>query len=107
MRKISCFCTPFMLILFAFHGAGAADTLLRCGNDLIEKGDTMYQVRQVCGEPISAQRVGERTSYTILADERLKIRDVLYMEEWIYKKDSGLYILIFEGGRLVKKEYTR
>jgi len=86
---------------------GFADTSFRCGNKLVDIGDNMYFIRQVCGDPISEQRVGERTAYWILPGENLKVKDETYLVEWVYAKDSGYYILTFEGSRLLKKEYSR
>lgn len=107
MRKASKGILFCLLVVLAHGQAWAGDTMLRCGNELIEKGDTMFEVRRTCGAPVSEQRVGERTNYTILPSERLKLKDVIYVEEWIYEKDSGIYILTFEGSRLVKKEFSR
>lgn len=84
-----------------------SDTSLRCGSAFVSIGDTMYKVRQLCGEPTSQQTVGERTTYEILGHEQLKVKDTNYLVEWIYEKDGGLYILTFEGSRLVKKEYSK
>ena len=106
--KNACLSAIFCLLLSLAHGqAWASDTMLRCGSELIERGDTMYKVRRTCGEPVSVRRVGERTNYTILAEERLKVKDIIYIEEWVYEKDSGIYVLTFEGSRLKKKEYSR
>ena len=84
-----------------------SDTSLRCGNAFVNLGDTMHKIRQMCGEPASQQTVGERTTYDILKDEQLKVKETNYVVEWIYEKDQGLYILTFEGNRLVKKEYSK
>ncbi len=54
---------------------GRSDTSLRCGNAFVSIGDTMYKVRQLYGEPTSQQTVGERTTYEILKDEQLKVKD--------------------------------
>lgn len=88
-------------------GAAAESTSFRCGNTLIGIGETMYMVRQACGDPVFEQHIGERTVYSILEDERLKIKDSMYLTEWIYKKDSGTYILTFEGSRLAQKRFER
>ena len=84
-----------------------ADTSFRCGNQLIEIGDTMHKVRSACGKPLSTQRIGERTTYRILPDQQLKIKDSLYLFEWLYRKDSVTYVLIFEGSRLSEKSYYK
>lgn len=99
----------FMALITFFQPLAicAGDTSLRCGNELVDLGDTMYEVRQACGDPAYEQRIGERTIYTILRDERLKVKDAMYLIEWIYPKDSGIYILTFEGSRLTDKEYSK
>ncbi|MDA8137260.1 MAG: DUF2845 domain-containing protein [Desulfobacteraceae bacterium] len=101
-----------MLILMTLYVlapsvAQAGDTMLRCGNQLIERGDSMFKVEQECGPPVSTRRVGERTTFTVFKDAPLKVKDAIYIEEWVYNKDSGYYILTFEGSRLVSKEYFR
>jgi hypothetical protein len=81
------------------------DTSFRCGNDIISLGYTMYQIRDECGAPDSAQIVGEKRSS--LWGQRLKMDDIIYITEWTYKRESGLYILTFEGSKLVKKEFIK
>ncbi len=83
------------------------ETSLRCGNDIVSTGDSMYEVRNDCGDPAAERRVGEKTTYTILEDDNLKVKDVFYITEWVYERDSGVCILTFEGSRLVKKEFIR
>ncbi len=94
------------LVCFS-HGPGGADTSFRCANKIISTGDTMYYIRQVCGDPTSEQRVGERTTYSVQLGGDLKVKDEIYISEWVYQKDNGFYLLTFEGSRLVNKEYTR
>ena len=85
----------------------ADNTSLRCGNALILIGDTVHEVRRECGNPVSEHRAGERKTYRILKNDHLKIEDITYVTEWIYEKDLGIYILTFEGSRLVHKEFSR
>jgi hypothetical protein len=96
-----------LFIVPSWCAIGLADTSFRCGNKLIDLGDIMQFVRQECGNPISEERVGARTTYTILPADHLKVKDETYLVEWIYKKDNGYYILTFEGSRLMKKEYVK
>ena len=99
-----------MAIFCSFPAAGslqADNTSLRCGNALILLGETMHEVRSACGEPVSVQPVGERKTYRILKNQDLKIEDITYVTEWIYEKNFGLYILTFEGSRLVDKTFSR
>ena len=107
MTPWRCLFTATLLALLASGPLRADDTSLRCGNQLIEIGDTMYTVRAACGNPVAEQRIGERTIFTILSDRQLKIKDSMYLSEWIYLKDSGHYILTFEGSRLSRKEYSK
>jgi len=85
--------------------ANAADDSFRCGNDLISLGETMYEVRDACGEPASTQVVGEKTRYRILKKKHYKVESSIYVTEWVYQERDGIYILTFEGSKLVRKEF--
>lgn len=103
---------PFYLIisvlLCCFTATAVnADTSFRCGNSIIDLHETMYLVRHTCGDPESEQRVGERTTYSYSMGGNYKIKEEIYIVEWVYPKDSGYYILTFEGSRLVKREYSK
>lgn len=103
--------TLFLLVLFAmFHVGGeevlARDDSLRCGSDLIDLGETMYEVRRSCGEPYSIRDVGEKRQYRLHNKKRLGVEYVLYITEWVYEHNDGIYVLTFEGSRLVRKEFN-
>ena len=83
----------------------ADDTSFRCGNDLITVSYTMYQVKSSCGAPDAEQVVGQREATRLHEAVPGKTDIALNITEWIYDRDGGLYILTFEGDRLVKKEY--
>ena len=53
---------------------------LRCGTDIVDEDDLMFEVEQACGPPLS--------------------RRVMNIEEWIYKITRDHYSLEFEGNRL-------
>jgi hypothetical protein len=74
---------------------------------VIEIADTMYQVQDACGQPHGKQNVDKKRLYITTVDEKHKLETVTYVPEWIYKRDSGLYVLIFVGSRLVCKEFFR
>ena len=98
----------FILLLIMTLAANflyADDTSFRCGNDLILNGYTMYQIRESCGAPDSEQVIGHKE----LKEQRgiSKTDTTVYIIEWIYKRDFGIYILTFEGSKLVKKEFRR
>ena len=92
---------PFLLDTTAW----ARDDSLRCGTDLISLEDTMYEVKKSCGEPHSDKVVGEKTSYRIYKEKRLGVESVIYVSEWVYERNDGIYVLTFEGSRLVAKEF--
>jgi hypothetical protein len=74
-------------------------TSFRCGSQYLAAiGDHMYVVRKHCGEPASEHKIGEK---------EISKDNFLYLTEWIYEKDQGVYILTFEGSRLIKKEYIK
>ncbi len=90
----------------------ADDTSFRCGNDLISIGYTMYQIRNSCGAPDSEQVIGQRELTRFYKEHRYQ-RDqnetetTVYITEWTYNRDFGIYILTFEGSKLIKKEFKR
>ena len=85
-----------MISIFSFSSASAIS--MRCRSDLVSEGELKIEVLKSCGEPISKEIVGE-TEYT--DGNRKKI---FYIEEWIYERSGGYYILQFEGSKLVSIE---
>jgi hypothetical protein len=83
----------------------ADDTSFRCGNDLISIGCTMYQIRNSCGAPDSEQVIGQKE----VKEQRgpNKTDTTVYITEWTYNRDFGIYVLTFEGSKLIKKEFKR
>lgn len=98
----------YLLVSFSIVApsmAGVEDDSLRCGSDLIDLGETMYEVRKSCGEPYSIQDVGEKRHYSRYKSKRRSVESIVYLTEWIYERDDGIYVLTFEGSRLVEKEF--
>lgn len=100
----------FPIFILLFFGAEKAmtrpaDDSFRCGSNLISLEDTMYEVRNACGEPFSSQIIGERTTYRILKKRKIEIESTVYLTEWIYEGNNGIYVLTFQGSRLVEKEF--
>lgn len=95
------------ILMMSMPSLYADDTSLRCGSSLVSIGDTMYEVRKACGDPLHEQRVGERKRFTVDKAKGLRIEDITYVTEWIYERDQVAYILTFEGSRLVNKIYSR
>jgi hypothetical protein len=83
----------------------ADDTSFRCGSDLITMGYTMYQVKNSCGAADSEQVIGSSDLSKVRVADKEKADTALNITEWIYNRDGGIYILTFEGDRLVRKEY--
>ena len=87
---------------------------IRCGSDLVSPGYLKFEVLQTCGEPESREMVGEVEIFDTdrIYDRRFSryqsqgSKVILYIEEWIYDK-GGLFVLRFEGNRLVNVESVR
>ena len=76
----------------------AADNL-RCGTQLVKRGDLAIQVKDKCGEPNSQEVIG----YTLKGSRhRHAFREREYViEQWIYGPRRGFYQeIIFEAGRV-------
>lgn len=93
-----------MIFFFADQSIANNDSF-RCGGNLISLGDTMYEVRNSCGEPYSTQVIGERNFYKILKKKKYRIESTYFLTEWLYEGNNGVYLLVFEGSRLVEKEF--
>lgn len=107
MKGLTMYVMVSAFLMMSMPSLYADDTSLRCGSSLISIGDTMYEVRKACGDPLHEQRVGERKRYTADRAKGLRIEDITYVTEWIYERDQVSYILTFEGSRLVNKTYSR
>lgn len=107
MKGYAIFIVVSAFLMMSMPSLYADDTSLRCGSSLISIGDTMYEVRKACGDPLHEQRVGERRRYTTDKAKGVRIEDITYVTEWIYERDLVAYILTFEGSRLVHKAYSR
>ena len=107
IRVLRFICLLISLVLFTGGGekTQARDDTLRCGSDLINLGETMFEVRRSCGEPYSIRDVGEKRQFRDYKKKRRGVEFVLYLTEWIYERNDGIYVLTFEGSRLVRKEF--
>jgi Protein of unknown function (DUF2845) len=99
VRKLPCVPVLMILMLLPASSIDAGTTSFRCGNNYISDiGDHMHVVRKHCGEPAVEQKIGEK---------EVSNHNFMYLTEWIYEKDQGIYILTFEGSRLIKKEFIK
>ncbi len=78
------------------------ETSLRCGNDLIDLGDSKSRVVYLCGQPISKEIIGQ----TKIPDNKAGIEFII--ERWTYDTSVRYFtILTFKGDRLVRLEDER
>ena len=112
------FCIAALAATFFSISSDAATDGMRCGQRLISTGDTLYAVRNVCGEPSATdRRVVSRTEKRRVSAPCFKDRDgtvrcdrveeytvEIVIDEWTY--DFGprrfVHYLIFENGKLAK-----
>lgn len=91
-----------MSMLVLSCAAQAASTH-RCGSSLVSLDASTGEVRQKCGEPVSAGMIGYRE---VLDD--YGFRQEVQVEEWTYGPSNGMYhFLRFEGNRLRRIESQR
>lgn len=95
-----------------------ADTGLRCDGRIASRGDSTYEVREICGDPDDVQRsvVARRVSRIVrvpCADNpravcrvREEVIVEVVVERWTYDFGNGRLIryVTFEDGRLVHVE---
>ena len=99
-------------------GTAVAETGLRCDGRIASRGDTSYEVRQICGEPDDVQRsvVARTVSRIVRAPcpdnpravcrAREEIIVEVVVERWTYDfgKRRLIHYVTFEDGRLVRVE---
>jgi len=114
VRKLWWSLALFQVGLGAVASEAQADGM-RCGQRLVSRGDSLYRVRSVCGEPNDAQRrvvtqterrrvsapCGDGRSETRCARNEEFSRDVV-VDEWIYDLGVQRFVryLTFVDGRL-------
>ena len=78
------------------------DTMLRCGTDLIDIGDSKNRVAYLCGQPFSKEVIG----HTKPPEDTGGVE--LVIERWTYDTSVRYFtILTFKGDRLVRMEDER
>ena len=78
-----------------------ASLAMRCGNDLVDVGDTKILVLKKCGEPALKEEIGEDIYHENDALGRRK--EKRYVEQWTYNFGSTrfIYILTIKNGTVV------
>jgi Protein of unknown function (DUF2845) len=91
-----------VIVAGIWGAAASAQTVYRCNSQLVSVGDRKFTVGKKCGEPVSREFIGERTTM----DKGQERTDDI--EEWVFDLRYGFFdILTFEGGKLVKIEAVR
>jgi hypothetical protein len=99
--------SPFLLLLFMIGAAQARTDTLRCGNHLIEVGDTADKVREICGEPDSI----DHDAKTFPNGGSLGgncFHGTVPIETWTYDRGSTHFtaILTIADGKLVRISFA-
>jgi hypothetical protein len=74
---------------------------MRCGNNLVDVGDTKIAVLAKCGEPALKEEVGE--DFSRESDNRDTRKERRYVEKWTYNFGSTrfIYVLTIKNGRVI------
>jgi hypothetical protein len=77
---------------------------MRCGNKLVNLGDTKAEIFLKCGKPFTREFIGKETVHQIFYDSIISSTEII--ERWTYNMGYGqfLRILTFAGDRLIKIE---
>lgn len=105
-------------LAFAFSiGKVASADGMQCGDNLVTSGDSLYQVRSVCGDPDAAyHRIEYRTlrhrvaAPCVRENGKVRCETIIeqtvevHIDEWTYDfgKDRFIEYLTFEQGQLVR-----
>lgn len=76
----------------ALSASWATNSFRTASGDLVQRGDTMVEVRHAAGEPLD-QRV---TSWGIAIGHAAG----LTREQWTYRGSDGIYVLTFAGDKV-------
>ncbi len=95
-----------LVLLLSFPLPGHA---FRCGGGLVSVGDSKGKVLIECGKPTFKEKVADRETRYASTGKSTKTKSgktTKTVEQWTYNcgKDDFIYILTFEGGRLVREE---
>ena len=100
-----------------FLGGAARADGMQCGDNLVTSGDSLYQVRSICGDPDAAyHRIEYRTLRHRVAapcvrdNGKVRCETIVeqtvevHIDEWTYDfgKDRFIEYLTFEQGQLVR-----
>jgi len=97
-KRITIYAAVLVCIVFV---AASPALALRCGNNLVDVGDTKIEVLAKCGEPALKEEVGE--DFTRESDSRETRKAKRYVEKWTYNFGSTrfMYVLTIRDGRVI------
>jgi hypothetical protein len=88
-----------LLILLIHLPAYGKDASFRCGNTIIDTGDSRARVLHHCGEPYQREIIG----YVRSAENKEEIE--LVIEAWTYDRTPDIFnIITFKGNRVMNIE---
>ena len=89
-----------VLVCIAVIAANPA-LALRCGNNIVDVGDSKIEVLSKCGEPALKEEVGE--DFTREFDSRESRKAKRYVEKWTYNFGSTrfIYVLTIRDGKVI------
>ena len=98
--------TGVMILLLQWAVSSPAgrskDTMMRCGVDLIDIGDSKSRVAYLCGNPFQKEIIGHTEAPAKTGGEEFII------ERWTYDTSVRYFtILTFKGDRLIRMEDER
>ncbi len=98
MKKI-CIPTAFLICLALVAASPAL--ALRCGNNIVDVGDSKIEVLAKCGEPTLKEEVGE--DITREHDRGESRREKRYVEKWTYNFGSTrfIYVITIRDGKVI------
>ncbi len=87
---------PTVLLIALISAPAVQADGLRCGNELVQRGDSIVSVEKACGEPMRKSN--------LVNDYGKVIGTVLYFEGGYGRSDRRV---VFRGGRVVDIERLR
>lgn len=74
---------------------------MRCGNNLVDVGDTKIEVLAKCGEPALKEDIGD--DFTTENDSLGRRKERRYVEQWTYNFGSTrfIYVITIRNGKVI------
>ena len=96
----------FALALASVFASASSAEAMRCGNRLVQRGDSRYQVRQLCGEPQDVVRTQALRQVTLQVVPGVfdTVAQSVAVERWTYDFGRNRFQrhLTFENGTLIR-----